>query len=418
MNDSRTLALQIFDNITSQKQPFQMPTDIAVNDIAFVRMLVMTSLRHLPYIEQTINSLSSQKKSKSNLVKNILTLGACELLYMQSPDYAVINSYVNIAKKHLNRFTSGFINAVLRNISRQKAQLQQADHGHFFNQTFKKLLQPSYDAQTIELIEKSSISEPLLDITVVDSSSPIYELGQQLPLGTLRLKAKGKINELPDYDKGVWWVQDFSSSMPVKLLDNLKGKNVLDLCAAPGGKTAQLLSAGAIVTAVDISAPRLQTLQQNLQRLKLSPQNIICADAIDYLSSVKEKYDVILLDAPCSATGTIRRHPEIVQLKTYQDVVNQSLLQSQILKLVPNALKPHGYIVYCTCSLCREEGEEQIINFLAANPTFNTIDLTSKLPDELKNLADSHGFIRILPHYLSAFGNADGFFIACLQSSC
>ena len=126
MNDSRTLALQIFDNITSQKQPFQMPTDIAVNDMAFVRMLVMTSLRHLPYIEQTINSLSSQKKSKSNLVKNILTLGACELLYMQSPDYAVINSYVNIAKKHLNRFTSGFINAVLRNISRQKTQLQQA----------------------------------------------------------------------------------------------------------------------------------------------------------------------------------------------------------------------------------------------------------------------------------------------------
>ncbi len=417
MNDSRALALQIFDNVMSQKQPFQIPSDIAGNDVAFVRMLVMTSLRHLPYIEQVINRLSSQKKSKSALVKNILTLGACELLYMQSPDYAVINSYVNIAKKQLNRFASGFINAVLRNIGRQKTQLQQADRGQFFNQAFKKLLQTSYDKNTIDLIEKSSITEPLLDITIMDSSSPINELGQLLPLGTLRLKTKGKINELPDYDKGVWWVQDFSSSLPVKLLDNLKGKNVLDLCAAPGGKTAQLLSSGAIVTAVDISASRLKILQQNLQRLKLSPHDIICADAVDYLNSTKEKYDIILLDAPCSATGTIRRHPEIAQIKTSQDVINQSLLQSQILKLIPNVLKPHGYLIYCTCSLCREEGEDQILSFLADNPTFNIVNLAPKLPDELKNLADSHGFIRILPHYLLSFGNADGFFIACLQSS-
>lgn len=417
MTDSRAISLRILNEILGKQQPFQLSPDISSTDRPFIRMLIMTSLRHLIYIEQVISNFSSQKNLKPATLKYILILGTAELLYMQSPDYAVINSYVNITKKQSNRFSAGFVNAVLRNISRNKNKLQQSDQGKFFSPSFRQLLQSSYSDETINQIEKSSSTEPFLDITILDSSSPLNYLGKTLPLGTLRLKHKGRIEELPDYNEGTWWVQDFSSALPVKMLGDIKGKKVLDLCAAPGGKTAQLLAAGAIVTAIDISSSRLQTLQQNLHRLHLQAENIICSDAIEFLNSVSQKYDIILLDAPCSATGTIRRHPEIAHLKTTQDIIKQSLLQKQILELSSKALMPHGTLLYCTCSLCYEEGEQQINNFLSNHPEFNIINLAPKLPDELKILANSQGFIRILPNHLESYGYADGFFIAAIKLS-
>lgn len=416
MTDTRFIAAKILTDCLISQSPFVIPDNISAHDKSFIRMLLCTTLRHLPYIQKVIRQFSTAKNSsKQSFPDYALILGTAELLYMSSPSYAVINSYVNIVKKASNKYTAGFANAVLHKIAQTKSDIISKDTGEFFSDNFRKMLQQHYSQQDINRIEKACLHEPCLDITLKTSSSSLVSMGNLLPLGTLRLTAKGKISDLPEYDAGNWWIQDFSSALPVKMLDNLAGKKVLDLCAAPGGKSAQLLNAQAQVTIVDISEKRLQILRQNLQRLNLKPEEIVCADALHYLNETTKKFDIILLDAPCSATGTLRRHPEIAHFKTTEDVKKQSLLQKQLLEASLSALTPEGYLLYCTCSLCPEEGELQISDFINRHPQARPVNLAEKLPDSIKFLADSNGFIRILPHMMSAYGYADGFFIALLQ---
>ncbi len=417
MADSRETSLQILQNILEDKSFNCMPSSlIKEEDAAFVTMLILTALRRLTYIRKILKNLLTKKLSQQHIISQCaLILGTTELLYMQTPDYAVINSYVNLTKSKTDRYVGGFVNAVLRKISRSKDDLLKADNGEFFPQNFRALLKKSYSPKTIAAIEKNAILEPLLDITCIDADSAKSLNGQELPLGTIRLHNKGKINLLPDYQKGTWWVQDFSSSLAIKMLDNLQDKKVLELCAAPGGKTAQLLSAGAKVTCLDISEDRLKTLSENLKRLKLNPQKIICDDALSFLEKTPNKYDIIVLDAPCSATGTLRRHPEVVHLKTADDIARQAALQKQFLERIDKALLPGGTLLYCTCSLCHEEGEEQISSFIKQNPTYKVNNLAPKIPAELNAIVSQEGFIRILPQHLAKFGGADGFFIACLR---
>ena len=416
MNDIRYIALQIFTQTLVEQQLINLPNNLNEKDLGFIRMLLYTALRHLPYIQKIIQKKLTRNMRIRPAAKYALILGTTELVYMSSPDYAVINSYVSLVKKISNRFTAGFVNAVLRKINLSKTTILTEDSGEFFSVDFRSLLLKHYPAKTVSAIEQACLSEPLLDITVNDKNSAICPLGKILPLGTLRLNSKGKISNLPDYQSGNWWVQDFSSSLAVKMLDNIHGKTALDLCAAPGGKTAQLISAGAQVTAVDISAYRLQTLQQNLQRLHLSPQNIICADALDYLATTSQKFDIVLLDAPCSATGTVRRHPEIAHFKTAGDVSRQSNLQRQLLEASLPKVADQGYLLYCTCSLCPEEGELQINDFISRHPDkIELVNLSNRLPEELKIISDSQGFIRVLPHLMKDYGYADGFFIALLK---
>lgn len=420
MTDSRETALRILHALLEEKSfsgsVQSIPGSGHEEDNAFITMLILTSLRHLVYIRKVLKNLISRKLSKQNAVcRTALILGATELLYMQTPDYAVINSYVNLVKQKTDRYIAGFANAVLRKIGREKENLVHTDTGEFFPQSFRTLLRQDYSAKTIDAIETASAIEPRLDITCIDASSAKKLNGQILPLGTIRLTGRGRINLLPDYDKGTWWVQDFSSSLPVKMLDNLADKNVLELCAAPGGKTAQLLNAGARVTCLDISKERLKILEENLNRLHLTPKRILCCDGLKFLEQTDNKYDIVLLDAPCSATGTLRRHPEIVHLKTSADVSAQTVVQKQFLQRVGGVLKPNGILLYCTCSLCRDEGENQINSFLRNQPEFKIIDLRQKIPQELSAVVTDEGFIRILPQHLASFGGADGFFIACLQ---
>ncbi len=420
MTDSRETALRILHALLEEKSfsgsVQSASCDGHEEDNAFITMLILTSLRHLVYIRKVLKNLISRKLSKQNAVcRTALILGATELLYMQTPDYAVINSYVNLVKQKTDRYIAGFANAVLRKIGREKENLVHTDTGEFFPQSFRTLLRQDYSAKTIDAIETASAIEPRLDITCIDASSAQKLNGQILPLGTIRLTGRGRINLLPDYDKGTWWVQDFSSSLPVKMLDNLADKNVLELCAAPGGKTAQLLNAGARVTCLDISKERLKILEENLNRLHLTPERILCCDGLKFLEQTDNKYDIVLLDAPCSATGTLRRHPEIVHLKTSADVSAQTVVQKQFLQRVGGVLKPNGILLYCTCSLCRDEGENQINSFLRNQPEFKIIDLRQKIPQELSAVVTDEGFIRILPQHLASFGGADGFFIACLQ---
>lgn len=419
MADSRETALQILHALLEEKNLSSSVRTAAADheeDNAFITMLVLTALRHLVYIRKILKNMISRKLSRQNAVcRTALILGTTELLYMQTPDYAVINSYVNLVKQKTDRYIAGFANAVLRKISREKENLVHTDTGEFFPQSFRTLLRQDYSAKTVDAIEAAAIIEPRLDITCIDASSTQKLGGQILPLGTIRLTGRGRINLLPDYDKGTWWVQDFSSSLPVKMLDNLADKNVLELCAAPGGKTAQLLNAGARVTCLDISRERLKILEENLNRLHLTPEQVICCDGLTFLEQTNDKYDIVILDAPCSATGTLRRHPEIVHLKTSADVAAQAALQKQFLQHIGNVLNQNGILLYCTCSLCRDEGENQINSFLKEHQEFKIINLRQKIPPEISAIVTDEGFIRVLPQHLASLGGADGFFIACLQ---
>ncbi len=416
MTDLRELALNVVKDVLEKKNSVVHTTISEKEENAFITMLVLTSLRKLVFIRKILKKFVAKKLSKQNVVAQaVLILGTVELLYMQTPDYAVINSYVNLVKRKTDRFIAGFVNAVLRKVSTFKDDLIKSDVGEFFSQDFKALLKKSYSNKEILEIEKMSLTQPLLDITCVNEESAGKLGGEKLPLGTIRLRAKGKISSLPDYEKGTWWVQDFSSSLAVKMLGDIKGKKVLELCAAPGGKTAQLLAAGAEVFCLDISEDRLETLKENLTRLGMQPKNIVCQDGISFLDEARDKYDIVILDAPCSATGTIRRHPEIVHLKTEKDVMKQAALQRQFLSKIERVLEKGGILLYCTCSFCKAEGEWQIKEFLEKNLQYEIVNLKKMIPQEFGQLVTKEGFVRVLPQYLKKIGGADGFFIACLK---
>ena len=416
MADLRENAFQILLNVMDEKKHSDNKLLSNDDDNAFVTMLTLTAFRKWVFIRKILKNLSSKKLSNQNIAAQCaIILGAVELLYMQTPDYAVINSYVNLIKEKTDKYVAGFVNAILRKISKQKDAFLKLDDGEFFPQDFRRMLKKSYSTKTVAKFEKISQEQPLLDITcknhkIFDSFNAI-----KLPLGTVRINYKGKVTDLPDYKKGTWWVQDFSSAIAVKMLGDIKGKNVLELCAAPGGKTAQLISAGAKVTSLDVSQERLNILHDNLKRLGLSAEKVICADGLVFLDEETKKYDIVVLDAPCSATGTLRRHPEIVHLKKEKDVLRQAALQKQFLSKISNVLKKGGILLYCTCSLCKEEGENQIKDFLQNNNEYKIIRLNNMLPDNLKNIITEEGFIRILPHHLITYGGVDGFFVACLQ---
>lgn len=417
MTDLRDIALQNLQMIIENKNDVflqnESPKD---DDNAFVMMLTMTALRKMVYIKSILKTLITKKLSKQNVVgQSALILGAVELLYMNTPDYAVINSYVDLVKSKTDKYVAGFVNAVLRKIAKQKDIFISSDRGDFFPQEFKALLKSSYSSKEIDKIEKSSQNIPFLDITCEDEKSAKKLGGKRISSATIRLDAKGKISALPDYDSGTWWVQDFSSALPVSLLGNIKDKKVLELCAAPGGKTAQLLSKGAKVTCLDVSENRLKILQENMNRLKLKPEKIVCADGIEFLKNENEKYEIIVLDAPCSATGTLRRHPEIVHTKRKKDVLVQVKLQKEFLSKIDNVLCDDGILLYCTCSLCKEEGEFQIKEFLNKNKNYKIVNLKDKIETSLKSLITEDGFLRILPYYMDKEGGADGFFAACLR---
>ncbi|MBE6454635.1 MAG: RsmB/NOP family class I SAM-dependent RNA methyltransferase [Alphaproteobacteria bacterium] len=416
MTDLRENAFQILLNVMDEKKHSDNKLLSNDDDNAFVTMLTLTAFRKWVFIRKILKNLSSKKLSNQNIAAQCaIILGAVELLYMQTPDYAVINSYVNLIKEKTDKYVAGFVNAILRKISKQKDAFLKLDDGEFFPQDFRRMLKKSYSTKTVAKFEKISQEQPLLDITcknhkIFDSFNAI-----KLPLGTVRINYKGKVTDLPDYKKGTWWIQDFSSAIAVKMLGDIKGKNVLELCAAPGGKTAQLISAGAKVTSLDVSQERLNILHDNLKRLGLSAEKVICADGLVFLDEETKKYDVVVLDAPCSATGTLRRHPEIVHLKKEKDVLRQAALQKQFLSKISNILKKGGILLYCTCSLCKEEGENQIKDFLQNNSEYKIIRLNNMVPDNLKNIITEEGFIRILPHHLITYGGVDGFFVACLQ---
>ena len=422
MPDAREYALRSFSRCLKEQTFLNLGADCP--DSSFVYMLTTTAFRRLTDIKGILSPLLRKPlPAKHQDIYNLLCLGATELLFMNTADYACLNEWVSLAKKLSNQALGGMTNAILRRISAHKDSLC-ASSSKFFPDSFLSILKQDYPPTVIEAIAAASLHEPPLALSIkADAPSWAKQLGgAHLAANTIILRNSGKVPTLQGYSEGSWWVQDYAATIAVTSLGPIKGKHVLDLCAAPGGKTAQLLNAGAIVTSLDSSAERLQTLRQNITRLHLAEPQIITADALQWLQTYHGRpFDIILLDAPCSATGIFRRHPELIHFKTKADVKKQALLQKQILDLIGRILAPSGLLVYCVCSIAKAEGLVQIRSFLKrSGGIFHPLPITAQdlRPASCTNLSElitPEGYVCTLPSMLPDFGGIDAFFIAKLQ---
>ena len=420
MANPRLISAKIIQKILEERIFFgDLKKQIPEKDLPFCNMLILTALRRLTALRVILRGFLQKKiPNKHRLAEYLLMNAITEILYMETAEYAIINETVKNIRNTCDKFLGGLANAVLRQVCQQKNELRQkADTITPIPDSFTEIL-AGYNAEQIKQIGDSIFNVPALDITVKsDPPSWAEKLGAELlPNGSLRLYNAPKVQQLPEYASGNWWVQDVAAALPVAAMGDISGKKVIDLCAAPGGKTAQLRAKGAEVTALDISASRLETLQQNMRRLgftDISAQNI---DAMDYLQSGSVQFDAVLLDAPCSATGTFRRHPEVLHIKTAQDVNEQAALQKKLLEACPNILKVGGILIYSVCSIAKTEGEQQIADFLQNNPHFKLVPIsTAEIAPYgtfADNLINTDGTIRTLPYYQNGM---DAFFICKLQ---
>ena len=423
---ARLVALQLLSEVLGKRQPLDQALDsmasfrlLSGRDRAFTRMLVATTLRRLGQIDSLILQMSERGEYPSPpVIHHILRLGITQIFFMDVPVYAAVDTAVRMTEeKNLPRL-KGFVNAILRRLEREGHELVQQQDAAQLNMPdwLRALWIADYGVDVTDQMALAVFNEAPLDITVKDPAMLAYWAAQLeadiMPTGTLRRAAGGLITDLPGYHDGMWWVQDLSASLPAKVLGDVKDRNVLDLCAAPGGKTAQLAAAGARVVAVDRSMGRLRRLDENMKRLRLNVE-MVAADATEWVPAAP--VDFILLDAPCSATGTIRRHPDVMHLKRAQDIDALADLQARLLVHASGMLNAGGVLVYCTCSLQKAEGEHRIEAFLRANPHMMRYPIH---PDDVPGLTESLseiGDMRILPHHQGAAGGMDGFYICRLQ---
>lgn len=423
---ARRAAISLLQGVTLDQQPLDQLLEtnaefreLAGRDRSFAHALVASSLRHGGEIKAILSKfLSKPLPRSSGMAVDILTIATAQLLFMDVSPYAAIDLSVDLAKqdKKAQHF-SGLINAVLRKVSTDGMPALESLDGPRFNTPDWLWEQwvSAYDEKTARAIAVAHLSEAPLDISVKDK--PEYWAsqleGELLPTGTIRIRPiDGNLQDLPGFSAGEWWVQDAASALPAKLFGDIKGQSGLDLCAAPGGKTAQLVAAGANVTAVDDSVSRMNRLRENLARLKLRATTLL-ADVLSLPTDTL--YDNVLLDAPCSATGTIRRHPDLVYLKTPQQLGSLAGLQQKMLEHAANLVRPGGKLVYCTCSLSPLEGERQIFKFLRAHENFILSPVTPKdLANQVQFITPA-GLMRCLPSMaIGTSPGLDGFFAARL----
>ena len=393
-------------------------------DRMLVRSIVIVSLRHLGSLRKTIGRLLERGLPKrSGPLEWILVITAAQILHMDVPDHAAVNLCVQAVRLDpKSQPFAALANALARGLARQKDQPAvdtPVEADPFVNAPvwLAARWRNTYGEATAAAIVAAHAREPHLDITVKSDPAGWAERlgGLVLPSGSIRLRDATPVASLPGYDEGAWWVQDVAAALPARLLGVHPGQRVADLCAAPGGKTAQLAAAGWRVTAVDRSAERLKRLTANLQRLDLEADTQV-ADAISFSAP---PFDAILLDAPCSSTGTIRRHPDVAWTKRGSDIAALTALQARMLDRAFSLLKGGGTLVYCVCSLEPEEGEAQIAGLLRRNP-----DLVRKpvSADEIGGLdvaITPEGDVRTLPSMTLGpdplAAGLDGFFAARLM---
>ncbi|MGH7880558.1 MAG: RsmB/NOP family class I SAM-dependent RNA methyltransferase, partial [Candidatus Binataceae bacterium] len=377
---------------------------LADRDRALMRRLTATVLRRLGTLRHLLRGfLDKGFPADAPRTETILLIGAAQILWLEVPDHAAVDLSVRLAQadRHAARY-AGLINAVLRRVAQNGTTTLAARATRDTPDWLVKRWTKRYGAETARAIAEATGHEPALDLTVKQDAESWAERlrGRVLPTGTVRTIAHGAISLLPGFTEGAWWVQDAAAALPARLLGDVRGKAVADLCAAPGGKTAQLACAGAQVTAVDRSAARLGRLRENLTRLSLRA-HAVTADALEWQPDAGSTlFDAILLDAPCSSTGTIRRHPDVPWLKSEADLGMLTSLQQRLLDRATGLLKPGGLLVYCVCSLEPEEAEDQIAALLARDPRVARAPVAAQEVHGHTEFLTADGDLRTLPQQL------------------
>ena len=395
--------------------------ELPPNDRSLARAITSTTLRRRFQIEKILSGYMQKPLGRrGGPAMHLLRLAVAQILFLDVADHAAVSTTMEIAKSdHKAKHFSKLINGVLRTIGREKDDiLANLDPLDILPEWLCKTWVRAYGKKTVANMATALCHEPYLDIATKSDPQKWAETleGIALPTGSVRLKSRGAVPNLAGFEEGEWWVQDTAASLAPSLLGDVAGKTVADLCAAPGGKTAYLASKGALVTAVDNSAPRLEKLTENLKRLKLKA-DCVTNDVTTW--KPEQLFDAILLDAPCSATGIVRKHPDILSLKAEQQISQMAALQRKILKAAVAFLKPEGTLVFCTCSLQPEEGEAILDYIEAENLPLKISPITADEIGGASQLIQENGTIRTLPHYLEqadpVLSGIDGFFMARFQ---
>ncbi|MES2833533.1 MAG: RsmB/NOP family class I SAM-dependent RNA methyltransferase [Pseudomonadota bacterium] len=382
-------------------------------DRGFARATAMAALRRLGEIDQILDR--RLQKAPPAAVLTILRIALAQTLVLETPAFAAVSTAVKQAERDpKTRPYKNLVNAVLRGVGRDGPGLTTAESN--LPDWLAARWRGAYGEQALIGMALAAREEPPTDLSLkpgVDAQAIASIVdGNVLPGGTVRTGLRGDVAGWPGFEDGTWWVQDAAAAVPARLLAVKAGETALDLCAAPGGKTLQLCAAGADVVALDRSEARLKRLHRNLQRTGLTAE-VVAAPAEDWEDA--RTFDAVLLDAPCTATGTFRRNPEALRATKPAEVAKLADVQHRLLDVAAGKVKPGGRMVYCVCSLEREEGETQIIAFLRRNPAFRTVPadpVAVGAPDEALT---PEGWLRILPSMWAEQGSLDGFFAAKLE---
>jgi 16S rRNA (cytosine967-C5)-methyltransferase len=431
---ARRIAADILDGVLRRRRPLDEQLEdqaahpdfatLPDRDRALVRALATSVLRRLGTLRHLLGHFLERGIPRdAPRVETALLLGAAQILWLEVPDHAAVDLAVRLtqADRHAAHY-AGLVNAVLRRVTRDGAQYLASQYLAGIDATtldtpgwLMARWTKSYGAETARAIAAANGREPALDLTVKRDPEHWAKVlgGRALATGSVRAWVHGPVSQLPGFGDGAWWVQDAAAALPAKLLGDIGGRTVADLCAAPGGKTAQLAAAGAHVIAVDRSPARLERLRQNLARLHLSAETV-AADVTQWRGG---PFDAVLLDAPCSSTGTIRRHPDIPWLKREADIAALAALQRRLIAQAAEVTKPGGVLVYCTCSLEPEEGVEVVRDLLDRDPSLRREAISvGEMPAEWLT---PDGDLRTLPCHLgdpdSHMAGLDGFYAARIR---
>ena len=427
MFNTREIATQILTDIYLKFEFFETAVLLSKNfsrlnqrDKAFVRYLVLNTLRRNGQVDKVLNDyVKIPIKKKNFYILNLLRLSICQILFLDIKDYSIVNTAVEISK---NYKVDKFVNGLLRNICRNKYKiLENLDHTTNIPNWIKNDIIQNLGKETLEKISKRVINEPSLNIKI--KANCLKEKNWEKLLNgkfilddLLKTQNDGLIEKKPYFNEGDWWVQNISSTLPVKFISRIfnnvdKSKiSVLDVGAAPGGKTFQLIEENFNVKSLEISQRRIRRLKKNLQRLKFETE-IICEDFLNYECS--DLFDCILIDAPCSASGLMQKKPEILIRDKEKNIEKLIDKQQKMLEKAEQFLKIGGYIVYCVCSIHSSEGSYQIETFLRKNKNFKIVEFNNIVSNFGKYL--KKGMLTIIPEDFGCNAEADGFFISILK---
>src|SRR5262245_46678269 len=421
---ARKAALGVLSQVLRRKRPLDHAAagifgavSLEPRDAAFARAIVGASLRRFGQLQALIATFvpKAPLPHKAGPTLEILMAGAAELLFLDVPPHAAVDAANRLAQSDEKAVHfRPLINAVLRRVAQEGPGLiakQDAAPLNTSDWLWRRWLS-NYGHADARAIADAHLEIPPLDLTLRQTNGAVGERDfDQLAPRSMRLRNAGRVEDIPGFADGDWWVQDFAASLPARLFGNVAGKRVIDLCAAPGGKTLQLASAGALVTAVDVSPDRIAVIRENIQRMKVSAE-LIEADAREWRPS--EPAPFVLLDAPCTATGTIRRHPDLPWIKSAADLTIAETLQSELFDAAADLTARGGTLVYAVCSLEPEEGVEQVESLLHRRPDFSRAPIS---PSEIfeETFVTREGDLRTLPSFWADRGGMDGFYAARLR---